>query len=724
MDAGKGIYCLRALLMFVVLFFGVGFAAAIEPPEKRASLSGWFIAIWPDRLPAAGEPPESSHEPPRYFLIDGEGRWIRLAVDEEAMSRFGGLMAFDRKQVVLGGRWQPLADADVEQGREPEFRVESIRREQDGDRLSPMATDAEAVVHGSQPWATILCRFADSTAITPRERSWFDGLMLGQDYPAMNHYWQELSFGQINLAGSQVAGWHNLPRQRSYYVYDMDGDGAEDADLQRLTADCAAVADAEIYFPNFFGINLIFNQSLGCCAWGGATWLSLDGQGKMYGATWVAAESGTQTIWAHEMGHGFGLMHSSGPYSNIYDAAWDVMSASWWTCSVSGPHQVYGCIGQHTIGWHKDLLGWTASERLYTAAPGSSVTIEIARLGPGQSSSAYALAKIPIASSSAEFYTVEARQRIGYDGSLPGDAVIIHRVDTRRWDRIAQVVDADNNGNPNDEGAMWLPAETFVDAANSIEVSVVGATATGFLVEIENGGASAPLQISTGGLISQKLHYDQPSNSFYGIGSDNAVWRWDNSSKQWSRVTGCCIKNDFHFLAENNVYAIGLDNQVWHWNDIQWSRASEGGMLQQKIWYSGGYIYGIGMDNQVWRMIWYFGSAAEWTKITGGQTRIKDDFHFVSESEIYGIGLDGQIWKWNGTSWSQYSSGGSTGQRLHFISPTEMYGIGLDNRIWGWVNGGWSAFHNNGQIKDGFVVVGNAAYAIGLDGQIWQLSSD
>jgi hypothetical protein len=56
---------------------------------------------------------------------------------------------------------------------------------------------------------------------------------------------------------------------------------------------------------------------------------------------------------------------------------------------------------------------------------------------------------------------------------------------------VAQVVDTDGNGNPNDAGAMWLPGDTFVDAANGITVSVISTTATGFLVAINYGGSSA-----------------------------------------------------------------------------------------------------------------------------------------------------------------------------------------------------------------------------------------
>ena len=56
---------------------------------------------------------------------------------------------------------------------------------------------------------------------------------------------------------------------------------------------------------------------------------------------------------------------------------------------------------------------------------------------------------------------------------------------------MAQVVDVDNNGDPNDAGAMWTPGETFTDAANGITVTVNAQTATGFQVTIKRGAAGA-----------------------------------------------------------------------------------------------------------------------------------------------------------------------------------------------------------------------------------------
>ncbi|MCE2483961.1 MAG: hypothetical protein J4F42_00505, partial [Desulfurellaceae bacterium] len=116
-------------------------------------------------------------------------------------------------------------------------------------------TTAQTAVTGSQVWVTILCRFGDATDVTPRPVSWYEELM-GSSYPGLGHYWEEVSYGNIpDLSGSAVVGWYNLPRPRSYYVYINDS-GAEAPKGDRAVKDCTAVADAEVFFPDFDGINL------------------------------------------------------------------------------------------------------------------------------------------------------------------------------------------------------------------------------------------------------------------------------------------------------------------------------------------------------------------------------------------------------------------------------------------------------------------------------------
>ena len=131
---------------------------------------------------------------------------------------------------------------------------------------------------GSQAWVTILCRFADATDVTPYPVSHFEKLM-GSSYPGLEHYWREVSDGNIpDLRGSVVVGWYNLPRPRSYYMFSTREDGTEDLEFERAVADCTAVADADVFFPDFDGINLVFNQQALAWSQGGGWRLTKDGQ--------------------------------------------------------------------------------------------------------------------------------------------------------------------------------------------------------------------------------------------------------------------------------------------------------------------------------------------------------------------------------------------------------------------------------------------------------------
>ena len=147
------------------------------------------------------------------------------------------------------------------------------------------------------------------------------------------------------------------------------------------------------------------------------------------------------------------------------------------------PYPGYGYLGVHTIAYHKDFLGWIPASRKYVPTRNGPRTITLAQLAQ-PSAEGYLLAQIPIGDLATDFYTVETRLFAGYDDEVPDEAVVIHKVDTTRADRLAQVVDVDNNGDPNDEGAMWTPGETFTDRANGIQVSIDAAYATGYRVTI------------------------------------------------------------------------------------------------------------------------------------------------------------------------------------------------------------------------------------------------
>ncbi|HEX5726736.1 MAG TPA: hypothetical protein VFX98_14770 [Longimicrobiaceae bacterium] len=465
-------------------------AAFVRAPQDEVR-AGWLHVTWWD--PAG----DARGARVSYHLVDDEGDAVELLLGDLPAGSEGPL-ALDRRRVTVRG-------SRVRAGRRPALRVRSVAR-QGGARFSLSPAPAS----GARPYVTLLCRYADVPDTQPQPRATYEAWMTGSGYPTLDHYWREASEGRVNLAGSRVFGPYVLPGARSDYV--ANGEQL----LDKLVKDCTGAADADVHFPSYAGITLQFNADLNGFSYGGSWTVAADGQARPYPMMWMASWAG-QSTYAHEIGHSFGLPHSSGPYEKTYDSKWDVMSGGGARDPELGTH-----VGNHTIAWHKDRLGWIPAARRYVAAPGNDATLLLER-GAAPGSGGYQLAVIPLSGDSV-FYTVEARRPAGYDGPprLPGDAVVIHRVHTRRL-RPAQVVDVDGNGNPNDTGAGWTPLETFTDEEAGVSVRVLEPTASGFRVGItvlgplaaDDGVAPPPARMG-----AEYTHRLAPAGTSEGV-----VWR-------------------------------------------------------------------------------------------------------------------------------------------------------------------------------------------------------
>ena len=418
-----------AILVFLSL------AAATQALAQPTTLEGVLGAAW-------GDPEPGSEAPFRlaFHLTEDDGTTTNLEIGVALVELNGGPAGLSGKRVEV-----TLTGAPVSEG--GPAVVGALRV------LSPDSAEPEPFgVTGSKPWISILCRFAD-VAAEPKDLAFFQN-MYGGAVGQLDHYWREVSYNNIDVVGSLAVDWVEMPEDRSHYI------PGSDADLTALFNDCTAAADAAgVDFSNggtggYEGINMMFNDVLDCCAWGGSRFATLDGVTRLWRTTWEPPWGyADEAVIGHEMGHGFGLPHSNNSDldSSPYDSPWDVMSAAF-NYTVNDP--VYGKLGKHTIAHHKDMLGWIApSEKFEVTLPGVySLTLDHLAAA---TTDEFRMVTIPLSGSL--FYAIEAREQVGdYDGNLAGNAVLIFEVNPFRTED-AWLIDADvpPASFSDNEGVMW-----------------------------------------------------------------------------------------------------------------------------------------------------------------------------------------------------------------------------------------------------------------------------
>lgn len=348
----------------------------------------------------------------------------------------------------------------------------------------------DEAIGGITSWVTLMCKFND-IATEQKTLSFFQsqyGGAIGQ----LDHYWQEVSYGQINLAGSNAYGWATLPQPRSYYVTLDTATNKDKADLTKLFQDCVAAHDAEVNFAlngGVQGVNMMFNGDLDGFAWGGSRCATLDAVNKCWSTTWNPPWSFNNLApLSHEMGHAYGLPHANNSDTDTdpYDNPWDVMSDAW---SNGVPNATYGTLPKHINIYSRNRLGWVANDRKLTITAGSqarSVAVDRASLA-GSSNRQMLILNYP--DQSTRYYTIEVRKRGGnYENRLAGDAVIIHEVQTSRKEP-AWSIDSDlpPANRANNEGSMFKVGELWISPDYAFRVKVESSTADGFVLTVRPG---------------------------------------------------------------------------------------------------------------------------------------------------------------------------------------------------------------------------------------------
>lgn len=462
----------RCACALIALVLAAGSALAGNAPLVEGGLE----LTWGDAAPTA------SVRTPRFDATLVDARGLRYALDPaQALRASGDLYALAGKSVVAS------------------LNGTSAFGQLGTDAMVPSIADTGLetnAVTGAQPWVSLLCKFSD-IGTEPKNLAYFS-TMLSNQTGRLDHYWREVSYNKVNVAGSVGYGWFTLPHPRSYYVT-TGSNGAQTADLTKLFTDCTAAADATVNFAPFVGgINLMFNGDLDGYAWGGNRYATLDGVNRSWRTTWEPPWGyANEAPLAHEMGHGFGLPHANNSDGDAdpYDNPWDVMSDAWHNASTDATYQSQP---KHINIYSRDRLGWVDAARkltLSTDVTQNGIVLDRASLA---GSTHTQMIVVTIAGTTTHYYTIEARKRTAagtYEGALAGDAVIIHDVVTSRaepaWsvDAASPVANVSNN-----EGSMFKPGETYTFPGGAGSVTVVGNSAdgNGFVVNVVRGAGGPP----------------------------------------------------------------------------------------------------------------------------------------------------------------------------------------------------------------------------------------
>jgi len=286
--------------------------------------------------------------------------------------------------------------------------------------LAPVSPQAQGrPFRGSVKWSILLCRFTDGGAV-PHDADFYRDMFVNARTGGLADYWDDTSYGGINLNGSDVRGWYNMN------ITVAQGNALDRWGRVDACVNAARSAPANAYqVPAGNRVAVITFPSIDMFGWNGGAFLPHD------------VDVGGM---AHEVGHGITLNHSFSDdptYRNAdwaaigeYDDPWDVMS---WGNAFRVATMRFGDGPVGLNGFHRDRMGWLPRQRILTfgADGASNRTLTIAALDHPEAGG-YMLVRVPFDPSDLNrYYVVELRRRTTWDAGIPADIVLIHEVKKR-----------------------------------------------------------------------------------------------------------------------------------------------------------------------------------------------------------------------------------------------------------------------------------------------------
>ncbi len=294
----------------------------------------------------------------------------------------------------------------------------------------------------------ILVDFSDQTSSV--SSIFFDTMLFDTKAGTMRDYYSEISYGQLDLVTVNLPstlGWTRAPQTYAYYTDAQNGTGTYPQNTQGLTENLVDAIDAVVDFSQydndsdgFVDVLTIVHTGPGAEFTGSpndiwshkwaisprlkdGVWIN---DFTIQPEYWSAPGDLTIGVYAHELGHGFGL-------TDLYDTD----NSSWgngrWSLMASGSWNGPGSLGSspaHPDSWSRIKMGLATSTNITTNINGFSL--------PSVESGSNIYRMWTGGGASAEYFLVENRQRTGYDSYLPGDGLLIWHVDESKSNNTAE----------------------------------------------------------------------------------------------------------------------------------------------------------------------------------------------------------------------------------------------------------------------------------------------